>query len=71
MIGGYANAWRSPGKDSSDVGPEEYGDNVAEWLALQGECDEEVGTRTFVIGGCCGIFPEHIEKIREVVGATT
>ena len=50
----------------ADVTPDEYCESVAEWLALQ-----EESKRAFVVGGCCGIFPEHIEKVREVLDAAS
>jgi S-methylmethionine-dependent homocysteine/selenocysteine methylase len=69
MIGGYANAWRSSGEHSRDVEPDEYCGSVTEWLSLQEGQEETAGRRTFVVGGCCGIFPEHISEMREVVDA--
>ena len=71
MVGGYANAWRSSGEHSADIEPDEYCDSIIEWLSLQEEQEETVGKRTFVVGGCCGIFPEHISKMREVVDAAS
>ena len=70
MVGGYANAWRTTGQRPADIEPDEYCESVAEWLALQDE-NEEADARTFVVGGCCGIFAEHIEKMREVVDAAS
>lgn len=71
MVGGYANAWRSSGEHSSDVGPDEYCESVTEWLSLQDDQEATVDRRTFVVGGCCGIFPEHIAKIREAIDAAS
>lgn len=62
--GAYANAF-APKPDSysaneivldrrDDVTPESYRDTCAEWTALGAT----------IIGGCCQIFPEHIEALR-------
>jgi S-methylmethionine-dependent homocysteine/selenocysteine methylase len=74
MVGGYANAWRTSDMTGSGseppqpIGPEEYCQNVTEWLALQEEAEAGgAEERTLVVGGCCGIFPEHIAKMREAI----
>ena len=68
-IGGYANTfnpiphdWRLDGeKDTdglltlrSDLGPEEYGTHVSQWLAAGATA----------VGGCCGTRPSHTAKMR-------
>jgi methionine synthase I (cobalamin-dependent) len=40
-------------------------------LSLQDDQEATVDRRTFVVGGCCGIFPEHIAKIREAIDAAS
>lgn len=73
MVGGYANAWRTTGEHSTDVEPDEYSETIAEWLALHDEPSQACAQnrRTFVVGGCCGIFPEHIARIRDVLDAAS
>ncbi len=71
-VGGYANAfapvpedWTLNGGGSGDgklglredLGPEAYAGFAAAWL--------EAGAR--LIGGCCGIGPEHIARLTELI----
>ena len=68
-IGGYANTfapipqdWNLDGRKEtdglltlrSDLGPEEYGSYVSQWLAAGAT----------VVGGCCGTRPSHIATMR-------
>lgn len=57
-IGAYANGFLTAANGSGeyrDLTPEEYYENfVLNWL--------ESGAT--IVGGCCGIFPEHIQEIR-------
>ena len=69
-IGGYANGfeaipggWRetvdgSPEK-RQDLSPAKYAEYVEQWL--------EDGAQ--IVGGCCEVGPEHIERLRQVVDA--
>ena len=68
LVGGYANAFR-PVPESwerhptwytdlrADLDPERYAAFVSRWL--DGGAD--------IVGGCCGIGPEHITRIRELL----
>lgn len=71
-IGGYANRFvsdrTSPGAANAglsslrdDLDPEAYLSAVEEWL--------DAGAT--IVGGCCGIEPEHIRRIAAHVGGTT
>ena len=56
-LGAYANAgyWQRPSWAFVDqVSPSEYADEAMEW----------VGTGAQIVGGCCGIGPDHISAIR-------
>ncbi len=64
-IGAYANAlmpiakdWKREGlllRDLRDLTPEDYAGFVAQWRAAGAE----------IVGGCCGIGPAHIARLRE------
>ena len=59
MIGAYANgfltATSGQGEYRHDLTPEQYYDKfVQQWI--------ESGAT--IVGGCCGVFPEHIQEIR-------
>ena len=62
IVGGFANGWGT--ETQLGLGPSEYSEVVGEWLSLQ---DGEAGARTMVVGGCCGIFPEHIAELRKAI----
>jgi len=63
-IGAYANAfmpiakdWKRQGvnlRDLRDLSPEEYAGFAAQWRALGAD----------IVGGCCGIGPAHIARLR-------
>lgn len=64
-IGAYANGFVTVHADSMmssdgggeyrDLSPEQYLSQVNEWISLG--CT--------IVGGCCGVFPEHIQKMAE------
>ncbi|MDP6786701.1 MAG: homocysteine S-methyltransferase family protein [Rhodospirillales bacterium] len=64
-IGAYANAlmpiakdWKRDGnvlREFRDVTPEDYAHIVGQWRAAGAE----------IVGGCCGIGPDHIARLRE------
>jgi S-methylmethionine-dependent homocysteine/selenocysteine methylase len=63
-VGGYANGFvtvKSDGKGGADYNedltPEAYAEIAHGW----------VGSGATVIGGCCGVFPEHIAELQSVV----
>eukprot|EP00755_Sulcionema_specki_P015153 Sspe_Gene.58605::Locus_32152_Transcript_1_1_Confidence_1.000_Length_2755::g.58605::m.58605 len=65
-VGGYANAFYPipAGWDhhahgaprDRDVPPEDYLAAAKQWVELG-------GTRTVVVGGCCGILPHHLQRL--------
>ena len=62
-LGGYANGFSETesgdglNKEYRDISPEEYWDSFAtRWL-------EDAGDGA-IVGGCCGIFPPHIARMR-------
>ena len=68
-IGAYANAFLSVGDDydsftdgsrtlRDDVDVEPYAAWVREWVDMGAE----------IVGGCCGIGPQHIARLRELIG---
>jgi len=67
-VGAYANAFESQTPTASgnaelhelreDLGPSEYLSWVQQWRAEGAD----------IIGGCCGVGPEHIALIRDVLG---
>jgi S-methylmethionine-dependent homocysteine/selenocysteine methylase len=67
-VGAYANAFESQTATASanaelhelraDLGPAEYLSWAQQWLAEGAD----------IIGGCCGVGPEHIALIRDVLG---
>ena len=70
-IGAYANAFQSIPKDykqassalnplRGDLDPEQYAVFAADWLAAGAH----------IVGGCCGIGPEHIARLRALIRAT-
>jgi S-methylmethionine-dependent homocysteine/selenocysteine methylase len=68
-LGVYANAFPPQGEDAeanvglspirADLDPPRYLDFARAWM------DRGAG----IVGGCCGIGPEHIKAIREAVDA--
>jgi len=68
LIGAYANAFApqtatasaNAGLDElrADLGPAEYLQWVRSWLAAGAE----------IVGGCCGVGPEHIAAMRDALG---
>lgn len=62
-IGGYANAFvaKSGGEEYRDLAPEQYLDDyVRPWVAASAT----------VVGGCCGVFPDHIRTIHDALLAS-
>ena len=69
-IGAYANAfvpiakdWTRRGRnlrDLRDLGPEDYARLAARWRAAGAQ----------IVGGCCGIGPAHIARLREELDRT-
>ena len=68
LVGGYANAFRPVPENwerdptwytdlRGDLDPERYAAFVSRWL--DGGAD--------IVGGCCGIGPEHIARIRDLL----
>jgi len=70
--GGYANAFQSVPKDwkingdkqtdgslelRPDLDPESYAEHAARWL--------KIGAT--IVGGCCGMRPAHIARLRQLV----
>ncbi len=65
LLGAYANAFGPQSHDAAaneelstlrrDLGPSEYLDWVRRWLA----------SGAGIVGGCCGVGPEHIAAIRD------
>jgi homocysteine S-methyltransferase len=57
VIGAYAHhgGWEPPNWIFHDISPEDYADAALGW----------VGQGAQIIGGCCGIRPEHIAVLRE------
>jgi S-methylmethionine-dependent homocysteine/selenocysteine methylase len=79
-IGGYANGFvlnntAEGGKgEYRDLSPGDYfTEFVSKWL--NGDEIEEKAEggdgRAVVVGGCCGIFPEHIARIRQGIDGST
>jgi len=66
-IGGYANGFLTvsgitgvSGAYRQDISPDVYWKDFASaWV------DEAAGTRGVIVGGCCGIFPEHMRAVTE------
>ena len=59
-IGCYPNLGHSAGSHwefDSDIGPREYARLAESWVSS--------GAR--IVGGCCGVTPEHVAALREVV----
>jgi methionine synthase I (cobalamin-dependent) len=59
-LGAYANAgyWQRPNWTFVDqVSPDKYGDEAMDWVAMGAQ----------IVGGCCGIGPDHIKAIRDRV----
>jgi len=66
LTGAYANGFctvRSPGGGNSeyreDLSPKQYGEICRKWV-LDG-CS--------IVGGCCGVFPEHIKAVAVAVSS--
>lgn len=62
-VGCYPNLGHGAGAHwefEAGVGPQEYARLAGSW--------REAGAR--IVGGCCGVTPEHIAALREVVGRT-
>ena len=63
-LGGYANGFLTAesgaGEYDEDLTPEKYTAHVRQW----------VSNGASVLGGCCGIFPHHIEHLRQWVDGT-
>lgn len=60
-IGAYPNLGHHDGADwefDSELGPEQYAELAGGW--------REAGAR--ILGGCCGVTPEHIAALRDLVG---
>ena len=67
LVGGYANAftpisekWKRDGyhlRDLRDLTPEEYGIEVLQWSKNGAQ----------IVGGCCGIGPEYISHLRQLI----
>ncbi|HSK92304.1 MAG TPA: homocysteine S-methyltransferase family protein [Euzebyales bacterium] len=72
-VGGYANAFAQVPRDwevtqgldrlgsRSDIDPDAYATIVSDWL--DGSAN--------VVGGCCGIGPDHIATLRELIDGRT
>jgi len=64
-VGGYANGFVTAGGGEGeyrDLGADEYyKDFVAEWISGGAE----------IVGGCCGVFPKHIEAVRAALDAAS
>jgi S-methylmethionine-dependent homocysteine/selenocysteine methylase len=61
-VGCYPNLGHGAGTEwafETEVGPADYGDMARSWL--------DAGAQ--VIGGCCGVTPEHIAALRTAVGS--
>ena len=59
-FGGYANAFRDPPHDYAlreELDPDNYGLIVEEWLT----------NGATLVGGCCGMGPEHIARLRKLI----
>jgi S-methylmethionine-dependent homocysteine/selenocysteine methylase len=58
-LGAYPHVgeWRPPNWVFGDITPEAFADKVAPWV--------DAGAQ--VLGGCCGIAPAHIARLREAV----
>lgn len=58
-LGAYPHVgeWRPPNWVFGDITPEAFADKVAPWV--------DAGAQ--VLGGCCGIGPAHIARLREAV----
>ncbi len=59
-LGAYANAgyWQRPSWTFVDqVSPDEYADEAMKWVSMGAQ----------IVGGCCGIGPDHIAAIRDRV----
>jgi S-methylmethionine-dependent homocysteine/selenocysteine methylase len=70
QVGGYANRFVSDHTESGaandqlsrfrdDLDPDEYGALVEGWI----------GRGATIVGGCCGMGPEHIERISQLVAS--
>eukprot|EP01052_Picozoa_sp_SAG31_P000659 SAG31_NODE_19_length_35031_cov_42.510707_10_plen_185_part_00 len=63
-LGGYANGFLTAdsgsGEYDQDLTPEQYTLHVRNW----------VSNGATIVGGCCGIFPTHIEHLRKWVDNT-
>jgi S-methylmethionine-dependent homocysteine/selenocysteine methylase len=60
-IGCYPNLGHGGGAEwefDSDIGPPEYARHARSWL--------DAGAR--IVGGCCGVTPEHVVALRNTVG---
>ena len=73
-VGGYANGFvhnntaEGGTGEYRDLSPDEYYTEFASrWLEIGGSEKTLAvdGSRTVVVGGCCGIFPQHIARIRQ------
>ena len=71
MLGSYANGFQTVkvsggGREDSSGGQSEYdGDSTPEVYAKQAQRWVEQGVE--IVGGCCGIFPEHIHAIERKI----
>lgn len=76
-VGGYANGFITAEEGEGeyrDLSPDEYfADYVSAWI----QTDRNVPASSHgpsgpipIVGGCCGIFPEHIARIRRGIDAT-
>lgn len=72
-MGAYANGFvtaESGSGEYRDLSPDEYfNDFVSPWIQTERQGSDEFSGGTTrpipIVGGCCGIFPEHIARIRQ------
>jgi S-methylmethionine-dependent homocysteine/selenocysteine methylase len=67
MVGGYANGFmtaKSGTGEYRDLSPDDYWNIFASRL-VNHAAPTALEPRGVVVGGCCGIFPQHIQRIRE------
>lgn len=77
MVGGYANGFitaKSGTGEYRDLSPDEYWQSfVSKWVEGSEKDAATLGAqlaeRGVVVGGCCGIFPQHIQRIRDGIDA--
>ena len=71
LLGSYANGFQTVkvsggGREDASGGQSEYdGDSTPEAYAKQAQRWVEQGVE--IVGGCCGIFPEHIHAIERKI----